>query len=152
MKINWKHLATTKGYKSLKAAYIYDVRKATKQKNPMRNKDEFVHKFQWVMNRAKHYAHNTNRSLESVLNDWESERTYWWLNYYQDSRQSRFNSGSMKPMGISGIRKYYKKRSWSADHVNDKICDFIKREQRKASTKRKKRWTSDYKKSIKRCL
>ena len=34
--INWKHLATTTGYRSLKATYIRDVQESAKQKHPMR--------------------------------------------------------------------------------------------------------------------
>ena len=106
--IDWKHLATTTGYKSLKVAYVNDVQKAAKQKHPMRRKSEFLHKFQWVINRAKHYAHNTGKSIDIILNEWEEKRDYWWLNYYQDCRQPKFHSNSKKPMGINGIRKHYK--------------------------------------------
>lgn len=105
--INWKHLAATTGYKSLKAAYIHDVQESAKRKRPMRDKVEFLRKFQWVINRAKHYAHHTGESMEAILNEWEEKRTCWWLNYYQESGQPKFHSKSTKPMGVRGIHEHY---------------------------------------------
>jgi hypothetical protein len=99
MKIDWKHLATTPGYKSLKAAYIRDVQEAEAYRNrferkPMREKEEFLHKFIWVIARAKHYAHYYNTSVETILKMWEDKRTYWWLNYYQDCNMPKKKSVS----------------------------------------------------------
>lgn len=52
MKIDWKHLASTPGYISLKKAYIYDVVEANQQRQrgykPMRDKAEFLKHFNWV--------------------------------------------------------------------------------------------------------
>lgn len=39
MNINWKHLSTTAGYQSLKAAYIRDVQDAAAQARPMRDRN-----------------------------------------------------------------------------------------------------------------
>jgi hypothetical protein len=117
MKIDWKYLAATPGYKSLKAAYIEDVKKASKQSRPMRCKDDFLSKFQWVINRAKHYAYHTGRSVESILNEWEDTRNYWWLNYYQNSHQPKFHSGSVKALGTNGLperQKLKPKARWSS--------------------------------------
>ena len=54
LKIDWKHLATTPGYKSLKAAYIKDVEKSERYRHkhgcaPMRDKAEFLEHFNWVI-------------------------------------------------------------------------------------------------------
>jgi hypothetical protein len=99
MKIDWKHVATTPGYKSLKAAYIRDVQEAETYRNrfgrrPMREKEEFLHKFIWVIARAKHYAYKYERPIESILDHWEEKRTYWWLNFYQDCNQPKKKSVS----------------------------------------------------------
>lgn len=91
MVIDWKHLATTPGYRSLKAAYIHDVERSARERFPMRDKDVFLRKFRWVIGRAQHYAHILNVPIEEVLNRWEENRTYWWLNYYQDSHQPKCN-------------------------------------------------------------
>ena len=136
--INWKHLATTTGYKSLKAAYTRDVQKSAKQRYPMRQKAEFLRQFQWVINRAKHYAHHTGKTMEAILNEWEEKRDHWWLNYYQDCRQPKFHSNSKKPMGVKGTRKYYKV-AYRHDPVRGamRVREFKNRENPK---KTKPRW------------
>lgn len=106
MQINWKELAQTKGYKSLKAAYIKDV---MERNESFRSKNEYLRKFNWVISRAKHYAYHNGKSVAEVLDDWEEKRSYWWLNFYQDSSQPRFHSNGIKPEGIRGARKYYKR-------------------------------------------
>lgn len=110
--INWKHVAKSDGYKSLKAAYIHDVRNAVKQARPMRDKKKFLRHFKWVIGRAKHYAINTGRTVDAVLNDWESKRTHWWLNYYQDSRQPKLHSNKLRPLGERGLKKRRKLCGW----------------------------------------
>lgn len=114
MKIDWKHLATTTGYKSLKKAYIHDVKDAAKQKHPMRRKAEFIRHFQWVIGRASHYAHHTGKSIEYVLDGWEFKRDYWWLNYYQDCKQPKFHSKSLKTpaMFVKKIEPKKEKPRW----------------------------------------
>lgn len=140
MKINWKKVCQSKGYNSLKAAYIHDVQKE------WRSKAELLKKFYWVIGRAKHYAHHTGKDIDSVLGEWENERTYWWLNYYQDCNQPKIHTNSVKSYGIKGLRKYYK-TSWhdSAQQLKNRICSFIQQQQEKASTKQKKRWSSEHK-------
>lgn len=143
MKINWKHLSITPGYKSLKSAYIKDVQDAAKQKHPMRDKSDFLKKFNWVINRAKHYSHVTGKTIDSVLNEWEEARTCWWLNYYQDCNQPKKHSNSLKPQGINGLRKYYKTCFWSTPYsAKRQVNLFIQKEHEKNSKKIKKRWTS----------
>jgi hypothetical protein len=114
MKINWKHLATTPGYRSLKAAYIRDVQKATRSARPMRDKTEFLKKFIWVIGRAKHYAQHFEVPIAIILNEWESKRNYWWLNYYQECNQPKFhthNRYTRKPRGKPQSQK--DPRRWS---------------------------------------
>lgn len=117
MQIDWKHLATTEGYISLKKAYIRDVQGAAKEKQrgrrPMRDKAVFLKLFNWVIARAKHYAEFTGRPIHEILNEWEAKRDYWWLNYYQECNQPKlFNSPNIKPIGIRGTIKYYKTSKW----------------------------------------
>lgn len=112
MKINWKEVAASSGYQSLKAAYIKDVTEAARDlsngRKPMRNKEEFLKQFNWVINRAKHYAYHRNTTIDVILDEWEEGRSYWWLNYYQNSHQPKLNQKS-KTMGVNGLRKYLKK-------------------------------------------
>ena len=122
MQIDWKYLATTKGYQSLKAAYISDVQEATKDSHPMRKKEELLRHFQWVINRAKHYAHHTGEPMQVILKRWEEKRSYWWLNYYQDCSQPKFTSKSIKQMSVNGIRKQYRNNFFYSKGDSKKKC------------------------------
>lgn len=141
--INWKHLATTPGYISLKKAYAsYVVNKRSWQ-----SKGELYRKFQWVIGRAKHYAHHTGKSIEEILNEWEEKRTYCWVNYYQNGCQPKFHSKAKKLMGVKGIRKSTKRSPfYNTEDSKHRVNDFIQTEHRKNSTKKKLRWTSERKK------
>ena len=101
MKIDWKYVSTTPGYRSLKKAYTDGVEKSEKEKcrfgRPMRSKLEFLRHFNWVISRAKHYAYVHQKPIEVILNDWESKRSYWWLNYYQDCNQPKLHNNILKP-------------------------------------------------------
>ena len=48
---------------------------------------DFEAKFNWVIERAKHYAEKTGKSYEEIIDIWEDRRTYWYMNYYQDCKQ-----------------------------------------------------------------
>lgn len=153
MEINWKHLSTTPGYVSLKAAYIHDVQSASREKargrRPMRDKAEFLRQFNWVICRAKHYAEFTGRPIHEILNEWEAKRNYWWLSYYQNGKQPKLNNcPTVKPTGLRGEIKYYKTDRW---YANDRkrgtvrIQDCIRRNALKNRTKKAK-WTPARKK------
>ena len=112
MKIDWKVVARSKGYKSLKAAMIRDIQSASKEiqrgHRPMRDKAEFHKHFNWVIARAVHYAHHTKTTLDVVLNNWEAQRSMcWWYGYYQDSQMRKLNRKNphVAPMKMS---TYYK--------------------------------------------
>ena len=98
MNIDWKKVAASPGYKSLKAAYVHDVqgnqRYIRRGHRPIRDKAEFRRHFKWVIGRAMYYAHKYNRPIEAILWSWESDRNYWWLNYYQEARQPKKKSVS----------------------------------------------------------
>ena len=137
METDWKHLATTKGYKSLKAAYIRDVTEAAKRGQSIRNKSEYLHKFKWVIGRALHYASHTKKSVEEILNEWEEKRSYWWLSYYQDGNQPIFHMNGIKPAGVKGTRKYYE-RMFGKDPK--RMAERMKSFTNKKSKKTKPRW------------
>jgi len=48
---------------------------------------QFCNKFKWVLERVKHYSEKTGVPAVEILNSWEKRRDYWYMNYYQDSRQ-----------------------------------------------------------------
>jgi hypothetical protein len=146
MKIDWKHLAITPGYRSLKAAYVHDIH------SKARGKAELLIQFNWVISRAKHYAHHRKLSVEDVLNGWEGARNYWWLNYYQDCNQPKIRVNSIKNRGINGLRKYCKK-SWYSSRTTQKAIlrgrlEIAIRKRKQAS--KKLRWSMERKKEAKR--
>lgn len=157
MKIDWKHVATTPGYKKLKAAYIHDVIETEKHRQKFgkklrRDKKYFLGLFQWVINRAKHYAHHQNRPLEDVLNEWEAKRDYCWLNYYQEEKFPRLDSGRVRraPMTLNRIRRIAKKFYRDPVYRKAYVFDWYMRIQKEQSTKNPQRWDMWRKKRFKR--
>lgn len=43
--------------------------------------------YKWTIDRAKHYAEKTGRTVDEILEAWESGRTYWYMNYYNEYNQ-----------------------------------------------------------------
>lgn len=90
-------MANKTGLETLKEAVIKDTKegqdcfneKGCDQKNACSQR--YCDKYAWVIERAKHYAEFCKLSLQDVLNEWEADRGYWYLNYYQDSNQPLLN-------------------------------------------------------------
>lgn len=153
MDIDWKHLATTPGYKSLKAAYIHDVQDSEKRRKrfkhkPMREKKEFLTLFNWIICRAKHYSYMTGKPIEEILNTWEENRNgSWWLNKYGSIYQPLLHSNSTQLMKLAGMKKLFLKcfsRDLKSRQQHSLRC--IKGMQEAASTKTPKRWSNEQKK------
>lgn len=53
---------------------------------------EYCDKFKWVIDRAKHYGEKLGIPWEEILDSWEEDRTYWYMNYYQDCEQPLIDS------------------------------------------------------------
>lgn len=143
MKINWKIVAASPGYKSLKAAMVRDIQSSAKTeqkgRHPMRRKAEFTILFNWVIARAKHYAEFRGVTLCTILNEWEGKRDYWWLSYYQESRQPKLTrSPNLKPGGLNAIFSYYKRTHMSNKRRTGKCQEEIKRLARRKRTKKAK--------------
>lgn len=152
MKIDWKQLSQSAGYKSLKAAYIRDVQEAAKKKNPMRKKEEFLKLFRWVMARAQHYAVRQGCSVEVVLNTWEANRDYWWLNYYQEGKKPKLPSGKSRNVQPQKATTYYRKqytgRMYTRADLLNRLRDLRNLEARRFRQhvlKKKARWPIDRK-------
>jgi len=138
--VSWKEISKSKGYKSLKEAYTKGL------SDSFRGKKELYDNFQWIINRAKHYAHYNNVSLEQVLSEWEEKRTYGILNYYQDCRQPKHHEKILKRMGLKGRIKNIKNDKWyNKDDASIAIKRAIKQE-RKKNLKDKPRWSMERKK------
>jgi hypothetical protein len=48
-------------------------------------------KLEWVIARARHYAEKTQLSAAVVLDAWERDRDYWYMNWYQECNQPEIN-------------------------------------------------------------
>ena len=52
----------------------------------------YCDQFAWVINRAKEYGEKLGMPWQEVLNGWEEDRNYWYMNYYQESKQPSIGS------------------------------------------------------------
>lgn len=53
---------------------------------------QYCDKFRWIMDRVKHYSEQLGIPESDILDSWEKDRDYWYMNYYQDSRQPLITS------------------------------------------------------------
>lgn len=56
------------------------------------NKCEFCHKFKWAIDRAKQYGEKLGIPWKEVVQSWEEDRNYWYMNYYQECNQPKIDS------------------------------------------------------------
>ena len=49
------------------------------------NQHDYRAKLQWIVDRAKLYAEKTGLEPSVILDTWEDKRSYWYMNYYQES-------------------------------------------------------------------
>jgi hypothetical protein len=79
------NIEESEGYKKLLASVERDETGDTK------GGGKFFHdyraKLQWAVDRAKHYAEKTGLDAAAILDSWEKQRDYWYMNYYQDCNQ-----------------------------------------------------------------
>ena len=48
---------------------------------------QYCDKFKWIIDRARHYAEKLSLNWEDVLDSWEEQRDYWYMNFYQECNQ-----------------------------------------------------------------
>lgn len=56
---------------------------------------DYCGKYKWIVERAHHYAEKTGKTVDEVIDIWEDDRSYWYMNYYQDSNQPLLSSSSI---------------------------------------------------------
>lgn len=81
-------LTKSRGYKKLLAAVDKD-----EDKNSCH---DYQGKMDWVIERARHYAEKLNVLPSNVLDRWEADRTYWYMNYYQEANQPLITDKNVK--------------------------------------------------------
>lgn len=128
MKIDWKALARSEGYRSLKKALAKDVMEASARDRALRSKAEFYSLFNWVIARAKHYAHRQGVSVAEVLNRWEEGRDYWWLNRYGEYRQQKLPSG--RPRNVRPMKSETHIKRSARQYDTTKLLDRLRHERR----------------------
>lgn len=57
---------------------------------------KYCDKFKWIVDRAKHYAEKTGLNWEDILDSWEEDCSYWYMNYYQDCNQPIIKGDNVK--------------------------------------------------------
>ena len=161
MKINWKQVAVSEGYISLKKAYIQSLHDIEKHKQRWgrcnQNKEELHERFNAIICRAKCHAYAYNSSIETVLIVWERTRkksnSYNWDSFYylNNNMLKKPFQDKLKPIGTKGFKKNIRKDRWYTPVQRRKrMCDFIMRLQAKASIRKKPRWSKTYKIAHKR--
>lgn len=75
---------------------------------------EYCNQFKWVIDRAKEYAMVTGLDWNDILDAWEENRNYWYMNYYQECNQPHLGEGAvyifedvdeaLKSFGDTGFR------------------------------------------------
>lgn len=53
---------------------------------------EYCDKFRWVIDQAKNYSEKLGIPIEGIIQSWEEDRSYWYLNYYQECNQPEINA------------------------------------------------------------
>lgn len=149
MKINWKQLAQSPGYKSLKAALIKDI--GGNGRNPSwRSKKELYKHFYWIIGRAKHYAHHIGLPVEEILRQWESDRKGGWFGYYQDRKPfNKFGTGKPRNVKPMSIRTSYRTSPWFNKREQRQRIKSAKESEAKLARKKagkKRRWSMAAKK------
>ncbi|MDD5511083.1 MAG: hypothetical protein PHI12_09780 [Dehalococcoidales bacterium] len=77
------------GYRSLLAAVEKDELKSP-------GHHDYRGKLQWVIERVKYYADKMGVDAADLLDAWEKQRNYWYMNYYQDCNQPLIDEGKVR--------------------------------------------------------
>jgi hypothetical protein len=102
-----------KGYDSLFEAVKQDCQKkencfnlegCNKQGNCFH---KYCDKFKWIIDRAKHYSEKTGIDWKDILKGWEQQRSYWYMNFYQEANQPEIKTD--KVIIVENKEDYLKK-------------------------------------------
>lgn len=85
----------SQGYRSLLAAVERDEERS-------KGFHDYRGKLAWAVERARHYAERTGLSATEILDAWERDRNYWYMNYYQESNQPEIGAGRVRVFDTIG--------------------------------------------------
>lgn len=140
MKIDWKQLAATPGYRLFKSKYTeYRMYKHS------RNVKEAHKLFMKIIGIAQSKTHNAKIPedaqtlyMASLLHRWAKEQDQNWLGYYSGSKFKKPNSGALKDRNVI---KYYEEHRYGKKYPLARVSSCQQR-LRKESGK-KPRWNKD---------
>jgi len=90
------NLGKSKGYLSLKREVIKDCMggekcfnttgctNTTSRGRRIKCFHRYCDRFKRIIDLAKHYSHKTNIPVGDLLDTWEEDRSYWYMNYYSN--------------------------------------------------------------------
>lgn len=79
-----------------KEKLLADISRDIDGNTSSRSKEELMEKFEWITDRAQHYAEKTGLTADEVLDAWEENRNYWYLNYYQEAHQPKIEGDKVR--------------------------------------------------------
>lgn len=140
MKIDWKAVAASPGYKLMKGAV------AEQANNRFSHDDRYQEAFNFAINRAKQQVYvktwlngqDYTDYLIDKLNEWELNRKQNFLSYYTNYNLPKKSSRVLKTPGIRSRVKYYKTGSWykNSNKAAVELSEHLQRNRTK-----KARWT-----------
>lgn len=136
-------LTESPGYKSL----LYDVQRDCEGDGGVFNPNgcesrcpnshcfhQYCDKFKWVIDRVYHYSKTLDIPVENILDSWEKDRNYWYMNFYQNSNQPLINPGrkvkvfeTVEDFKESGIEKGFRCPACGGVSTHPTICNSGKR-------------------------
>lgn len=84
-----KTIQDSEGYKKLLAEVERDEKESPRS-------HDYRAKLKFAVKRAEHYAEKTGLEAADILDAWETDRTYWYMNYYQPCNQPEIKSDNVR--------------------------------------------------------
>jgi hypothetical protein len=141
MKINWKQLAKSNGYRVFKKSFTkYKLRTKCHADSADKTFKKIIGLAQSTAFKYCKYPDLYAYFMGRILEDWEDGRNYCWLNYYSSSKFNKLHSNSIKRKNTI---KYYKSLKNTVGYKNKSITE-TQQKLRKDSGK-KARWTKHQK-------
>ena len=141
MKIDWKVLASSDGYRSFKQAHIkYKVNGKWHIGSANKTFKKIIGIAQAITFAECKEPNLYNWHMAVLLGKWEEERTYCWLNYYSSNKFFKPHSIALKNRNL---KKYYSSLGRDVTHRAKRLAE-LDQELRKKSGK-KARWNKKQK-------
>ena len=124
-----QELVNCEGYIKLKHDVLYDYAKDDNYQNGKNSFHNYAKTFEFAINKAMHYSENTGIKASDILDSWERDRSYWYMNYYQECNMPEIKGNNVrvfdnadefrKSVGKSGFRC----PNCDGISTNPNICD-----------------------------